>query len=582
MEVMDEDANQSLQDYVAVLKRRQKPMMIAALLVLMLGLILAMVWPATYRSTAVILIESQDVPPDLIRSTITSYAVQRIEEIKQRIMTTGNIMSLVQRFELYSERELNRLTRTEISKEFRDNVSVEPISADVIDPRSGNPTKAVIAFKLAFDGDDPQKVHKVSNELITLYLNENLRGRTEQSNSTSDFLSNELMALDKILKKMEGQLAEFKENNKDSLPELNAYNLNTLDRAERELLEIKTRMQDLESRKIELASQLAQLNPSSPTILADGKAILSDADRLKALQSDYRRKAAIYRADHPDLVRLDREIRALIQNQAGGEDQNYANQQLKMAREQLAQAQGKYTSNHPEIKRLTKVVAHLQQSPSVRLDAFDVKPDNPSYVLLDTQLKSAESEMLSLRSKAIIVQKNIQETEQALQKAPAVEKEYQALLRDYDSTRLKYREISEKQMQAELGKNLEQERKGERFTLIQPPELPEKPLSPNRLIMVLVSLVLAMGVGIATAVLLDSYDTKIYSDKKIEAITHIPALVTIPFYQPPVDQQQQKRKMLGFAGLGIFLLLFFLTLFNFFIKPLDVTWFIVLHKLGMH
>ena len=220
----DEEESKSLSDYIAVARRRKRPMLIAATIFLIVGLLAALLWPPTYRSASVILIESQDIPPDLIRSTITSYAVQRIEEIKQRIMTTANIMTVVQRFELLSERELSRLTRSEISKEFRDNVSVEPISADVIDPRSGNPTKAVIAFKLSFDGDNPQKVHKVTNELVTLYLNENLRGRTEQSNSTSDFLASELKGLDELLKNLESQLSLFKEKNKGSLPELNGYN----------------------------------------------------------------------------------------------------------------------------------------------------------------------------------------------------------------------------------------------------------------------------------------------------------------------------------------------------------------------
>ncbi len=579
----DEEVGKSLSDYLALAKRRKRIMAITAAILFVVGLLAAVLWPATYRSTAVILIESQDIPPDLIRSTITSYAVQRIEEIKQRIMTTGNIMSVVQRFELYSDRELNRLTRSEISKKFRDNVSVEPISADVIDPRSGNPTKAVIAFKLAFDGDEPQKVHKVTNELITLYLNENLRGRTEQSNSTSDFLSSELKSLDTLLKDLESQLSTFKEKNKGSLPELNGYNLNTLDRSEHELIEIKTRMQDLESRKIELASQLAQLNPSAPTILADGKAVLSDSDRLRALQSDYRRKAAIYSPDHPDLMRLNREISVLLQTQGNNNDAKDVGKQLQVARDQLAQAREKYTGEHPEIKKLTEVVSKLEiELQNANRGTPEVIPDNPSYVLLDTQLKSIESEIASLVTKSQLLKENIKENEQLLLKAPSVERDYQVLLRDYDNTRLKYRELSEKQMQAELGKSLEQERKGERFTLIQPPEIPEEPLSPNRIAIVFIALVLAIGFGVVAGIIAEALDPKVYGEKSIEAITGISALVLVPFYEIPVDDSVRKKSTLWiFAGIAVVVLIF-IVLFNFFVKPLDVTWFLLLHKLGLN
>ncbi len=579
----DEEVSKSLSDYLALARRRKRIMLITAAVVFVVGLLAAVLWPATYRSTAVILIESQDIPPDLIRSTITSYAVQRIEEIKQRIMTTGNIMSVVQRFELYSEREFNRLTRSEISKDFRDNVLVEPISADVIDPRSGNPTKAVIAFKLAFDGDEAQKVHKVTNELITLYLNENLRGRTEQSNSTSDFLSSELKSLDTVLKDLESKLSTFKEQNKGSLPELNGYNLSRLDRSEHELIEIRTRVQDLETRKIELASQLAQLNPSAPTILPDGRAVLSDSDRLKSLQSEYRRKAAIYNSDHPDLVRLNREINTLLETQGTNNDAKDIGKQLQLARDQLTQAQGRYTSEHPEIKKLTEVVETLERElKGANRNTPELIPDNPSYVLLDTQLKSVESEIASLVTKSRALNDNIMKNEQLLLKAPSVERDYQVLLRDYDNTRLKYREISEKQMQAELGKSLEQERKGERFTLIQPPEIPEEPLSPNRIAIVFIALVLAIGFGVVAGIIAETLDAKVYGEKSIAAITGIPALVLVPFYEVPIDESARKKSTLWIVA-GLFLLgIILLVLFNFFVKPLDVTWFLLLHKLGLN
>ncbi len=580
----DEEESKSLSDYIAVVRRRKRPMLIAATIFLVVGLLAALLWPPTYRSASVILIESQDIPPDLIRSTITSYAVQRIEEIKQRIMTTANIMTVVQRFELLSERELSRLTRSEISKKFRDNVSVEPISADVIDPRSGNPTKAVIAFKLSFDGDNPQKVHKVTNELVTLYLNENLRGRTEQSNSTSEFLASELKALDELLKSLESQLSIFKENNKGSLPELNGYNLNTLDRSENELLDIKTRIQDLESRRIELASQLAQLNPSSPTILADGRAVLSDSDRLKALQSEYRSKSAIYSSDHPDLVRLNREINALSKTQGGGDSVKEIHKQLQVARDQLAQVREKYTGEHPEIKKSIELVNKLEQQAQAPTNntVQDVIPDNPSYVLLDTQLHAVESEIASLKSKSKELRDKIVLNEQLLQRAPSVERDYQVLLRDYDNTRLKYREISEKQMQAELGKSLEQERKGERFTLIQPPEIPEEPLSPNRLAIVFISIVLAIGAGVLMAFIAEALDSKVYGEKAIETITGLPVLVLVPFYQIPVPEGERKKMTIWIIGAVILMLLLSIALFNYFVKPLDVTWYILLRKLGIN
>jgi len=65
-----------------------------------------------------------------------------------------------------------------------------------------------------------------------------------------------------------------------------------------------------------------------------------------------------------------------------------------------------------------------------------------------------------------------------LTRMPQVEREYVNLKRDYENSQMRYRELKAKQMEAEVGQQLEKERKGERFSLIDPPQLPEKPSSP--------------------------------------------------------------------------------------------------------
>lgn len=578
----EEEPTKSLSDYLSIVKRRRKVIVWTGSLLALAGLLLALLLPATYRSTAVILIESQDVPPDLIRSTVTSYAVQRIEEIRQRILTTSNIMSIVERFELYDKKELQRKTRTEISKEFRDNLEVEPISADVIDPRSGSPTQAVIAFKLSYDGENAQKVFKVTNELITLYLNENLRGRTEQSNSTSDFLSGELASMDEILKDLENKLSEFKQNNQGSLPELNNYNMSVIDRSQQDIININSRIQELESRKIELESQLAQMNPSAPVILPDGQAVLSDADRLRSLQSEYRRKSALYNADHPDLIRIVRELDALLKTAKIPNDKKDLAKELQTLKNQYATLKEQYVEDHPDIVKIKNQMNVLEDEMlTLSMSQDEFVADNPSYVLLNTQLKSVLSEMVALKDKQKEIQLKISHHEELLLKAPTVERDYQLLLREYESTRLKYHEISEKQLHAELGKNLEQERKGERFTLIQPPEVPEEPVSVNRFALLLISIVVAILAGLGAGLAAEAVDKRVYGEKALERITGIAAIAVVPYLTAEMVVRDNKKLMIYLIAIALVSLAVALTLFNFFIKPLDVTWFLLMHKLGL-
>ena len=285
----------SLQDYISMLKRRKFALLVPAVLIFAAAVAVALSLPATYESQATILIEEQEIPRDFVRSTITTFAAQQVQVISQRVLTVQNIYGVVEKFGLYEQGDDNsQLPRTELAAMFRESMVLELVSADVIDPRSGRATEATIAFTLAFSDPSPSTAQKVTNELVTLFLNENLRERTDQASSTEDFLNTEAIQLDQELLALEQRLADFKTANEGSLPELYQFNLSTLERTHQNISDVKLRIQQLEKSKIELAAQLAQLSPSVPVMMGSGSIVLSDEDRLKALEADYRRKASLY------------------------------------------------------------------------------------------------------------------------------------------------------------------------------------------------------------------------------------------------------------------------------------------------
>src|SRR5271167_3121130 len=81
--------------------RRRKTIVLVTSAALAATLLLAALWPPTYRSTATILIEQQEIPQELVRSVITSFADQRVQVISQRVMTTQNLLALIERYDLY-------------------------------------------------------------------------------------------------------------------------------------------------------------------------------------------------------------------------------------------------------------------------------------------------------------------------------------------------------------------------------------------------------------------------------------------------------------------------------------------------
>ena len=224
-----EEEGKSLGEYLTILRRRRNFFIYPALATFIIVAMIAAALPATYRSTAVILIEEQSIPREMVQSTITSFAAQQIQVITQRIMTVDTIVDLSQTLGLYQPAEgESDIPRTKMAELFNEDMSLDLVSAEVIDPRSGRPTEATIAFTLSFDNGSPAIAQKTTNELVTLYIDENLRTRTERAATTSDFLGSEAQFLERELEELEARLADFKEQYNGSLPELNAFNLSCL------------------------------------------------------------------------------------------------------------------------------------------------------------------------------------------------------------------------------------------------------------------------------------------------------------------------------------------------------------------
>lgn len=576
-----EENSKSLADYLAILRRRRKLFLFPALGTLLLAILAALLWPPTYRSVATILIEDQEVPRELVQSTITTFANQQIQIITQRIMTMNNIFDIVRKHEVYEPQELKRKSRTEIARDFQDRVQLDLISAEVIDPRSGRPTQATIAFTLGFDHGDPAVAQKVANELVTLYLNENLRQRSQQTSSTSQFLRAESRQMKERIQELESELARFKEENKNALPELYQYNLSLIDRLDRDIADAKLRIKELEKSRLELASRLSQLNRYAPATLPSGEQVLGDYDRLRALRSEYNRKSSVYSASHPDVVRLEREIASLeaaLGTTVSAEDQARA---LQMAEDQLASLRERYTPDHPEVTAQERLVEQLRTQPVARQGAAELPPDNPAYVLLNTQLESTVAEISFLQEKLLELGARQAEVEAAIMRAPNVEKQYNQMMLDLHNTTAKYQEITAKQMSAELSQSLEQERKGQRFTLIDPPIRAEDPVSPNRIALILVGIVLAGAVGTAAVAMAEMLDDSVRDAETLTELVGAPPLVQIPYWKVAAEHardQLRKRWLLGGSAAGVVMTI---VVFHFAVKPLDVAWFMLINRLGL-
>jgi uncharacterized protein involved in exopolysaccharide biosynthesis len=575
---------QSFQDYLAIFHRRRTQIVLAGGVLLGLSLAVAFLWPPTYKSTATILIEEQEIPSELVHSTITSYADQRIETIKQQVMSRTTLWKVVEQYNLYPD-----LRRTnpaeEVVKQFTKDIAVEVISANVVDKRTQQPTKATIAFTVAYQSNSPDLAQKVANELTSLFLGENLKSRERQAQEATSFLQQEAENLSKHIGEVDEKIATFKHRANSALPELMPLNLQLMSQSDRELMDIDQQIRTLEERKNYLDGELATIKPNTPIMSVTGERILDSAERLRALRAQYAGTSANLTPDHPDILKMKQEIEALEKETGLPPEIEEASKQLIDARASLATASKRLGEDHPDVVRARRTIEALEQEVrqlgSVPLRKPMVRPENPAYINLQAQLNSATSSLDALRATRTAVKRRLQDYAARLERTPEMEPDYLFLTRDRDTSGQKYQDIRSRLLEARVSEGLEVQRKGERFSLIDPPSLPEKPEKPNRPAIVLLGFILALAGGLGSGAAAESLDHSIRTPEQLARLTQLSPLAVIPFMPNEEDLAKavMRRRLLKGAGVGA--LVTILALLHVFVMPLDVLWFAALRRFGV-
>jgi len=551
----------------------------------LLAILLAVFLPATYRSSATILIEQQEIPQELVRSVITSFADQRVQVISQRVMTTQNLLGLIERYNLYPDiRE--KQPREVLLAKMREDIGMHMISADVIDPRSGRPTQATIAFSVSYQSRSPELALKVANELTTLYLNENLTSRTQLTEQTSSFFSDEATRQSAHIAELDKSLAAFKQAHHDELPELTQLNIQTAERTDLELRDAENRIASLDSQRVLLQAQLAQISPNAQVFSDSGQRVFGAEDRLKDLKSKLASYKARYAPGHPDIVSTEREVEGL-EKEVNAEDGTADRlRQLSEAKARLADAQKKYSADHPDVIRLQHEVDSLQKAVEADANAGTKQTerahaDNPVYIQVKGQLDALTVDREGAVKKRDELQAKYDDYERRMAKSPEVERQFREMSRQLESAQLQYQEILAKQTEAKVSQNLETERKGEKFTLIEPPQPPEKPISPNRKLIVVVGLLMAVGLGVGAVIARESLDASVRGPDDIRQLFAVPALASIPIIVTAADRKRRKRIARYSWGGGVTAVVLAAVVVHLFIRPLDVAWVMLLRRFGI-
>jgi uncharacterized protein involved in exopolysaccharide biosynthesis len=194
--------SQSLQ----ILKRRALYCAAAFSIILLAGAFVTAIQRPIYEAKGKVLVESQGIPTDLVKPTVTQSANERIQVIQQRIMTRDNLLALVNKYKMFA-REQQWMSATDILDLMRERTKFDLVD---INATPGRPGLSTIAFTVSFDYENPEITVRVANDILTLILSEDARSRTNSATETTTFLASESQRLQGELAAIEVQINENK------------------------------------------------------------------------------------------------------------------------------------------------------------------------------------------------------------------------------------------------------------------------------------------------------------------------------------------------------------------------------------
>lgn len=492
-----------MDDYLAMLRRRAKVILVPALLAPLAGFLISYVFTPKYTSQSLVLVEGQKVPETMVQPVVSEDLTARIATLQQQVLSQSRLQPLVEKlFPGKSSAE-----QSAIIDGIRQNMTVEPVITDLSQigssttKKKGGPSP-VPGFNLQYTASSPREAQQVCDELTTLIVDENLRSIQAAATGTSDVLNRGLEDAKHNLDDLDAKLAEFKKQHVGQLPGDEENDLKLLaafnSQLEANTQNLNRAQQDKSYTESILAQQLAAWKSSQAT--TNPQTLEKELSDLQAQLLDLQ---ARYTDDHPDVIKTKADI---------------AEVKKKLAEINKATANATDTDTDK---------ASATEPPEIRQLRLQIHQYSDLIAVYTRDQKNLQQQI------------NVYQGRISL--SPTVEEQYKQLTRDYDNAQKNYQDLLAKKATNDLTINMNNQFEGEQMVPLIPANLPDAPSFPNRLYFALGGLAAGLVLGTAIAMWLEFRDTSIRTEADAEAVLELPMLAAVPWVGVAAEQNGNGR-----------------------------------------
>lgn len=475
----------SIDDYLAILRRRLWIILIPALIAPISAYLFSLTLPNEYTSKTLVLVEQQKVPDSFVKSVVTEDLADRLGTMQEQILSRTRLQPIIERFGLFKD-QVGKVPMEDLVASLRKSISITAIKT-LTASRTGD----LPGFYIGFTANNPRLAKDVCEEITSMFIQENLRAREQRSQGTTEFLSNQLAESKRKLDDQDAKLAEFKRKYIGALPGQEQTNLGLLTGLSTQLEAVTQSLSRSQQDKAYTESLLAQQVAAQESTQSTG-GTQPDAlqSQLASLQNQLAAAEARYTADHPDVIKLKMNIEEVKKRIAAA---NSVPQESP-----VPESGDRRVRETPQIQQLRAAIRQLEQT---------IRERTRDQARIQQQLGVIQSR-LSL--------------------SPAVEQEFKELTRDYSTALAFYNDLLAKESQSQMATNLERRQQGEQFRIMDQANLPESPSFPNRPMFAGGGLGLGLALGIGITLLIEMGDKSIRSENDIKFFLQVPTLAVIP------------------------------------------------------
>jgi polysaccharide chain length determinant protein (PEP-CTERM system associated) len=496
----------SLGEIADVLIRRRWMILVPLALGALLVPLLAKVAPKRYRSDALILVVPQQVPDNYVKPTISETVAERLPAITDQILSRSRLELIVQDLNLYPQ-ERKTWVMEDVVDRMRADVTTTPATG-----------RNVNSFRISYVSGSAEKARQVTERLARLYIDQNSTDRTNQANSTSEFLDAQLAEAKQRLIEQEKRLEEYRKAYSGQLPSQLQGNLQAIQNASLQLQAINEANNRAMERRLFLEHQIADARatplpqPATTAATPDAPVTLSAAQQLDIAQARLALLLQRNTETHPDVVNLRRLIEDL---------------KVRVAKETPADQAGPAGTAAPAAPPLTPAEIAQQN----RIQGFEAE-----MASIDFQLNANRAEQEKLKQ-------TIADYQAKVDAVPTRESELTELTRDYGTMQTAYADLLMKRQDSVIAANLERRRIGEQFQLVDAASRPERPDNQRqRLAVMAAGPAAGLLLGLLVVGVLELRDTSFRGPEEVMQTLSLPVLASIPMMSSARERSAKTRR----------------------------------------